>query len=153
MRISALWMPASSKSVRDTSSRRCGPRVAFCWVMSAPFSASPDGIKRSLIGAEAYPSRGTPVNRVHFPRRSASDRIVLVACNFTPVPRQNYKVGVPRKGYWREILNSDAKEYGGSGWGNMGGVEAAPIPSHGRPFSLTLTLPPLSAVYLKSETE
>jgi 1,4-alpha-glucan branching enzyme len=51
---------------------------------------------------------------------------------------------------WREILNTDAVEYGGSGQGNMGGVEASPVPSHGRPFSLDLTLPPLAAIFLKS---
>ena len=84
--------------------------------------------------------------------RSNSD-IILIACNFTPVPRPNYKVGAPRGGFWREILNSDAKEYGGSGQGNMGGVEAAPISLHGRPFLLTLTLPPLAVVYLKSEAK
>jgi len=84
--------------------------------------------------------------------RSTGD-IILIVCNFTPVPRYNYKVGAPRGGFWQEILNSDAEEYGGSGHGNLGGVEAAPIPVHGRPFSLTLTLPPLAAVYLKSEAE
>jgi len=78
------------------------------------------------------------------------DDVVLVACNFTPVPRENYLVGAPRGGWWHEILNSDAPEYGGSGWGNFGGVEAAPIPRHGRPHALNLTLPPLGAVFLKS---
>ncbi len=53
---------------------------------------------------------------------------LLVVCNFTPVVRSNYRVGAPRGGIWRELLNSDAKEYGGSGVGNMGEVEAAPIP-------------------------
>jgi 1,4-alpha-glucan branching enzyme len=77
--------------------------------------------------------------------------IVLVALNFTPVPRLNYRVGVPRGGHWREHLNSDSKEYGGSGHGNLGGVEASPISFHGRPFSLALTLPPLGALFLKSE--
>jgi 1,4-alpha-glucan branching enzyme len=72
-------------------------------------------------------------------------------CNFTPVPRYNYRVGAPRGGYWREILNSDAGEHGGSGHGNMGGVEASPVPFHGRMHSLNLTLPPLGAVFLKSE--
>ena len=67
---------------------------------------------------------------------------VLTVCNFTPVPRYNYRVGVPTGGYWREILNSDAKEYGGSGHGNLGGMEASPVPFHGRPYSLNLTLPP-----------
>jgi len=74
---------------------------------------------------------------------------LLVCCNFTPVPRQNYRVGAPRGGFWREILNSDAGEYGGSGWGNLGGVEAVPIPWHGRPYSLNLTLPPLAIIVLK----
>jgi 1,4-alpha-glucan branching enzyme len=77
--------------------------------------------------------------------------MVLVVCNFTPVVRQNYQVGVPRGGFWRETLNSDAHEYGGSGQGNMGGVEAAPIAHHGRPFSLTLTLPPLGAIFFMPE--
>ncbi len=81
----------------------------------------------------------------------STDDLVLVAFNFTPVPRMNYRVGAPRGGYWKETLNSDAREYGGSGHGNLGGVEAAPIFLHGRPYSLTLTLPPLSAVFLKNE--
>jgi 1,4-alpha-glucan branching enzyme len=76
--------------------------------------------------------------------------IVLAACNFTPVPRLNYKVGAPRGGFWREILNSDSVEYNGSGMGNAGGVEAASEGIHGRPYSLTITLPPLAAVFFKS---
>ena len=79
----------------------------------------------------------------------STDDAILVVSNFTPVPRFNYRVGVPNPGFWRELLNSDAKDYGGSGQGNLGGVEAAPIPSHGRPYSLTLTLPPLSTVFFK----
>jgi 1,4-alpha-glucan branching enzyme len=73
--------------------------------------------------------------------------LVLAACNFTPVPRENYCIGAPHGGWWREVLNSDAVEYGGSGVGNHGGVDAAPAPLHGRPFSLTLTLPPLAVVF------
>lgn len=71
---------------------------------------------------------------------------VLVCCNFTPVPRFNYMVGVPRGGYWKEILNSDAAVYGGSGLGNFGGVHSNESSVHGRPHSLTITLPPLSVV-------
>ncbi|HKT36333.1 MAG TPA: 1,4-alpha-glucan branching protein GlgB, partial [Nitrospira sp.] len=56
--------------------------------------------------------------------------LLLVVCNFTPVPRSNYRIGVPRGGYWQEVLNSDAMLYGGGGWGNLGGVEAAPVPLH-----------------------
>ena len=82
--------------------------------------------------------------------RSAKD-VVIVAFNFTPVPRHNYRMGVPIDGFWREILNSDAQDYGGSGQGSLGGVEASTISSHGRPYSLNVTLPPLGAVFFKSE--
>ncbi|HEX9743013.1 MAG TPA: 1,4-alpha-glucan branching protein GlgB [Nitrospiraceae bacterium] len=86
-------------------------------------------------------------------RKGKSTRdLVIVACNFTPVPRPSYRVGAPRGGYWKELLCSDATEYGGSGWGNLGGVEAVPIPLHGRSHSVTLTLPPLGIVFLKNET-
>jgi 1,4-alpha-glucan branching enzyme len=74
---------------------------------------------------------------------------VLVACNFTPVPRLGYMVGVPEGGYWKELLNSDGREYGGSGMGNMGGTEALAEETHGRPYSLRLTLPPLGALFLR----
>jgi 1,4-alpha-glucan branching enzyme len=74
---------------------------------------------------------------------------VLVVCNFTPVPRLGYMVGVPEGGYWKELLNSDGLEYGGSGSGNMGGAEALPEETHGRPYSLRLTLPPLGALFLR----
>jgi 1,4-alpha-glucan branching enzyme len=80
--------------------------------------------------------------------RSPDDSVVVV-CNFTPLTHFNYRIGVPQAGFWRELLNSDAAEYGGSGKGNMGGVEAAPIPLHGCPYSLTITLPPLAAVFFK----
>jgi 1,4-alpha-glucan branching enzyme len=78
--------------------------------------------------------------------------VILVLCNFTPVPRYSYRVGAPRGGQWQEILNSDAAEYGGGNMGNLGGVEAAPVGLHGRPYSLTLTLPPLSVSFFKSAT-
>jgi 1,4-alpha-glucan branching enzyme len=79
-----------------------------------------------------------------------SEDLMLVICNFTPVPRHNYRIGVPRVGSWREVLNSDASLYGGSGHGNFGGVDTTPIPSHGRLYSLSLTLPPLGIVFLKN---
>jgi 1,4-alpha-glucan branching enzyme len=77
------------------------------------------------------------------------DRPVIVACNFTPVPRLNYRIGAPKGGLWEEILNSDAQHFGGSGHGNLGGQEATPIPSHGHFYSLNLTLPPLAVIALK----
>jgi 1,4-alpha-glucan branching enzyme len=86
-----------------------------------------------------------------FLRNGRGGAVVLAACNFTPVPRHGYRVGVPRGGRWREALNSDASDYGGSGLGNYGGADAEPVPCHGRPHSLSLTLPPLAVVFLSSE--
>jgi 1,4-alpha-glucan branching enzyme len=82
--------------------------------------------------------------------KSAQAEIVVV-CNFTPLPRVGYRVGVPSGGFWRELLNSDAREYGGSGMGNLGGVQAAERSVHGRPYSLELTLPPLGVLFLKAK--
>jgi 1,4-alpha-glucan branching enzyme len=84
--------------------------------------------------------------------RSGHD-IVLVICNFTPVVRENYTLGVPVGGRWQVLLNSDDTAYGGSGVGNGDGIEASHAPSHGREFSLRMTLPPLSALFLRSRTE
>jgi 1,4-alpha-glucan branching enzyme len=75
--------------------------------------------------------------------------LVLCACNFTPVTREGYRVGVPRPGYYAEILNSDAACYGGGNIGNGGGVASAPVPWHGKPHSVDLTLPPLAAVWFR----
>jgi 1,4-alpha-glucan branching enzyme len=74
---------------------------------------------------------------------------VAVICNFTPVPRHGYRVGLPAAGTWREILNSDAADYGGSGVGNMGGVTATAQPAHGFDASAALSLPPFGALYLE----
>jgi 1,4-alpha-glucan branching enzyme len=83
--------------------------------------------------------------------RRAKDRsdLLLFVCNFTPVPRYNYRIGAPSGGFWKELLNSDAPLYGGSGQGNLNGAEAHPLPLHGRPYSLSLTLPPLAIIVLK----
>ncbi len=74
---------------------------------------------------------------------------LLVVSNMTPVPRTNYQLGVPLGGFWCERINTDAVEFGGSGWGNLGGIEAAPVRAHGRMHSLSLTLPPLSTLILE----
>jgi 1,4-alpha-glucan branching enzyme len=76
---------------------------------------------------------------------------LLIICNFTPVPRERYHVGAPWGGWWREILNSDATLYGGSGLGNAGGAEAAAIPWHGRSHLLSITLPPLAMLVFKPQ--
>lgn len=80
-------------------------------------------------------------------------RVLLVACNMTPVPRTHYRLGVPSSGFWREVLNSDAREFDGAGWGNLGGVQAAPVRAHGHAHSLSLTLPPLSTIIFESESD
>jgi len=75
----------------------------------------------------------------------AADHL-LFACNYTPVPREGYRIGVPEVGFYRELLNSDALEYGGSGMGNQGGMQSEPVPWQGQPASMTITLPPLGVV-------
>jgi 1,4-alpha-glucan branching enzyme len=84
-----------------------------------------------------------------FLRHPKSGPPMLVACNFTPVPRPSYRLGVPVAGRWREVLNSDAAGYGGSGMGNLGGVDTFPVPSHGHPYSIELILPPMAVLYLE----
>jgi 1,4-alpha-glucan branching enzyme len=79
------------------------------------------------------------------------DAPALVVCNFTPVPREDYRIGVPSGGRWLERINTDCKHYGGSGLGNLGAVKADKVPCHGRPYSLKLTLPPLSTLVLTPE--
>lgn len=91
-------------------------------------------------------------NVISYLRKSESEAgTILVVCNFSPVPRPNYRVGVPHGGHWREIFNSDAKDFGGTGFGNFGGLNTVPIPLHGRLHSLTMNLPPLGAVALRWE--
>ena len=82
-------------------------------------------------------------------RDGGGHRLILVVGNFTPTPHQRYRVGVPHEGQWREVLNSDATSYGGSGVGNPATIAAEPVPAHGRPFSLALTLPPLATIFLQ----
>jgi 1,4-alpha-glucan branching enzyme len=86
---------------------------------------------------------------ISFLRRGQNGEMMLVVINATPVVRENYRVGVPVGGYWREVLNSDAPEYGGSGKGNSGGVNAEDYAYHGRPVSLQLCLPPLGMLFLE----
>ena len=84
-------------------------------------------------------------------RGVAPNDLVLAVFNFTPVPRHAYQIGAPMPGHWLELLNSDAPMYGGSGQGNLGGVDTRPVGRHGHLHSLTLTLPPLGAIFLKPE--
>ena len=102
-------------------------------------------------GFEWISADDAPQSVISFMRKGKSTAdLILAVCNFTPVTRHNYRLGVPRGGFWRELMNGDAPLYGGSGQGNMGGVEAAPLPFHGRPYSLNITLPPLAVVFFKN---
>jgi 1,4-alpha-glucan branching enzyme len=103
-------------------------------------------------GFEWIDFHDTESSVIAFARKGKNtDDLIVVAANFTPVPRLNYRLGVPRGGFWKELLNSDAKTYGGSGHGNMGGTEATPIPCHGHFYSISAVLPPLGIVFLKNE--
>jgi len=89
---------------------------------------------------------------VAFLRRGADpDDCAIFVCNFTPVPRNAYRIGVPGGGFYREVINSDAEIYGGSNVGNAGGVLAEPTPWRGFAHSLALRLPPLAALVLVPE--
>jgi 1,4-alpha-glucan branching enzyme len=88
---------------------------------------------------------------VSFVRQADDAPPVAVVCNFTPVPRHNYRLGVPQGGRWRELLNSDAPDYGGSGLGNFGGAEATPMPYEDFGHSLSITVPPLAVLFFKPE--
>jgi 1,4-alpha-glucan branching enzyme len=100
--------------------------ASFCWTQ-------PNDSGLSLLSFLRFADNGDPT---------------LVVCNFTPVPRYNVLAGVPTAGAWGELLNSDAVEYGGSGVGNLGGVQARPVPNHAMPCTLTLTVPPLACLFL-----
>jgi 1,4-alpha-glucan branching enzyme len=106
---------------------------------------SPEGFEWVDVG-------NAEMSVIAFLRKSADGGApLLVVCNFTPVPRENFLVGVPARGLWREIINTDAQVYGGAGWGNLGAVESVPVGAHGRVESVSLTLPPLATLVLRWE--
>jgi 1,4-alpha-glucan branching enzyme len=107
----------------------------------------PDGFE----WVDASDAASSVLGFLRWPADRARDRPVLVVANLTPVPRHPYLVGVPVGGTWEELANSDASAYSGSGWGNLGAVKATDAPQHGRPWSLELTLPPLSIIVLAPE--
>ncbi len=97
---------------------------------------------------DRFPGRGQQ-HRLLSPQGNDPADVLVCVFNFTPVVRRGYRIGVPAPGFYREEINSDAAEYGGSNVGNGGGVEAEEVPWMGRPFSVPLTLPPLGALYLR----
>jgi 1,4-alpha-glucan branching enzyme len=105
----------------------------------------------TAAGFEWIDADNSQMSVTAFVRKSANGAPVLVVTNFTPVPRRNMLLGVPQRGVWREILNGDAREYGGSGWGNLGSVESAPVSAQGRLDAVNLSLPPLATIMLRWE--
>jgi 1,4-alpha-glucan branching enzyme len=104
-------------------------------------------------GFEWIDANDAPHNTFSFIRKDAAGRTLVCIVNFAGVPDEDYRVGLPRAGRWREILNTDAEGYGGSGVGNLGGIEAEEVPWHGRPYSASLRVPPLGAVWLVPEDD
>jgi len=123
------------------------------WVadLNAFYRASPAlyEVDFDRAGFEWIDNNDAEASVLSFLRKSRAGTPLIVVCNFTPLPRHNYIVGAPHGGFWRERLNSDAGIYGGSGIGNLGGVEAAPVSAQGRSHSLALTLPPLALLFLE----
>jgi 1,4-alpha-glucan branching enzyme len=107
----------------------------------------------SAAGFEWLDLGNSDISVIAFLRKSlqTKDAPIVAVCNFTPVPRANFLLGVTARGRWREILNTDASEYGGSGWGNLGVVESAPVSVNGRHESISLNLPPLATIILRWE--
>jgi 1,4-alpha-glucan branching enzyme len=115
--------------------------------------AAPGGAETALGGANgqaAAPAPGTG-NAPDGPARPATPGVLACIVNFSGGPHQRYQVGLPRAGRWREVVNTDAFVYGGSGVGNLGSIEAVPEPWHGQPASAVLALPPLGALWLVPE--
>jgi len=103
------------------------------------------------LGFEWIDCHDADTSVLTFFRQAPDSRTILAVCNFTPVVRNDYRIGAPHPGFWREILNSDASIYGGTGQGNLGGQQTVPVEAHGRPQSLSLVLPPLATVFLRHE--
>jgi 1,4-alpha-glucan branching enzyme len=97
-------------------------------------------LRKTIIGSNSESSGGKV------------ESVVVIACNFTPTPRHRYLIGVPYEGEWVEIFNSDAHAYGGSGQGNFGKISTSKKSAHGRPFTISVTLPPLGIIYFKKDT-
>jgi 1,4-alpha-glucan branching enzyme len=103
-------------------------------------------------GFEWIDFRDTDRSIIAFIRRAKDpDDYIVVVCNFTPIPRQGYRIGVPERCFYEEMMNSDSKEYWGSNMGNLGGVLSEEVPWHGKPCSIEMTIPPLAALYFKPQ--
>ncbi|MDO8804277.1 MAG: 1,4-alpha-glucan branching protein GlgB [Elusimicrobiota bacterium] len=151
----AQWSEWNHEASLDWHLAEHGPHAGMQkWVsdLNAFYRAEPamHELNCSPAGFEWIDANDSQQSVTAFLRKGEKpEETILAVCNFTTVPRHSYRVGVPRGGFWKELLNSDAVAYRGSGMGNMGGAPAEAAPSHGRPYSLLLTLPPLSIEFFK----
>ncbi|HMK62040.1 MAG TPA: 1,4-alpha-glucan branching protein GlgB, partial [Acidimicrobiales bacterium] len=148
------WREWSHEASLDWHLLEFDGHASLCrWVadLNAAYRAEPalHELDTEPSGFEWVQADDAAGSTLSFLRRSKSGETVLVVCNFTPVPRHHMHLGVPETGYWRELLNSDATAYGGSGLGNLGGVVAEPVPWYGRMATVDLTAPPLAVVMFK----
>ncbi|HRE25206.1 MAG TPA: 1,4-alpha-glucan branching protein GlgB [Anaerolineales bacterium] len=128
--------------------------LAFVRDLNALYRAEPalHEVDFDWEGFEWIDFRDVDNSIVSLVRRARNrDDLVIVAANYTPIPREGYRIGVPRAGFYREILNSDSVHYGGGNLGNSGGLAAEPQPWQNQPYSLKVTIPPLGVVYLKPD--
>jgi 1,4-alpha-glucan branching enzyme len=109
------------------------------------------GLHSDPAGFEWIDANDSQHNTFSYVRRDGDGNELVAIVNFAGVPHEGYRVGLPHAGQWREVLNTDAEQYGGSGVGNLGGVTAEDVPWHGRPASAALRVPPLGAVWLVPE--
>jgi 1,4-alpha-glucan branching enzyme len=115
---------------------------------SSPALWSSDSDPSGFAWIDANDAQGNVLSFLRFGSQEHGVPVLACVVNFSAVPRHDYRVGLPLAGQWREILNTDATAYGGSGVGNSGSVTATPKPWHGRPASATLTVPPMGAIWL-----
>ena len=107
-------------------------------------------VRSEKVTGSTRQGRSELASIISFLRKGRTENeVLLFVCNFTPMTHHNYRLGAPGGGFWAEVMNGDAHLYGGSGQGNIGGVEASPLPVHGRPWSLSITVPPLATVVFK----
>ncbi len=128
----------------------CVERLNFLY-RREPALYTQDFSQEGFEWVDCSDNKHSVVSFIRFDRES--DEFILTVCNFTPQPHSHYRVGVPAKGYYREIFNSDSREFGGANIGNLGGKWAEDWSFHTRPYSLDLTLPPLSVIMLKLDVQ
>jgi 1,4-alpha-glucan branching enzyme len=144
------WAPADPLDPAPAARPELAGIAALVRDLNRLYRASPALHRQELSqrGFEWVDRHDAPQSIIAYLRR-AGDEVLVVALNFTPVPRHDYRIGVPVSGDYQEVLNSDSAYYGGSNLGNLGDLRAEPVPWMGRPYSVSIVLPPLAGVVLR----